>query len=152
MRASDIAISGVTIGSTDTVETALRVMAENSLPGVIMVDGSNRPRRVIPGTQVLRMAIPDSFQGDPALVRAVDEGFADEFWVEQDDRTVGECVPRGKEKPGKVPRDATLLEVAVVMADLHTPLVAVVDDADRLIGTVTLSSVLTHLTLPTPPG
>ena len=148
MKASDIAIAGATVGPSDTVGAALRVMAEHQLPGLIMVDAEDRPRRVIPGTQVLRMAIPDSLQDDTALVRAMDEHYADQFWIDEDDRPIIDCISKEKAKPGTVTRDATLLEVAVTMADLHSPLVAVVDAAGRHTGTVTLGNVLRYLTLP----
>ena len=148
MKASDIANPDITVRPGDTVATALRLMAHHRVPGLIMVDENDRPRRVIPGSQVLRMAIPDNLQHDPALVRAIDETAADQFWIDEDDRTISECVSQEKAKPGTVPADATLLEVAVTMAGLRTPLVAVVDTAGRLIGTITLSGVLQHLTEP----
>ena len=44
-----------------------------------------------------------------------------------------------------VDRGATTLEIAAVMARMHSPLVAVVDEDERVIGAVTVSRLLEHL-------
>jgi CBS domain-containing protein len=100
---------------------------------------------VLPGSQVLRLAVPESYQEDPALARVVDEDHADRFWTELGDLTVGECVPRTSSRPVTVRSDATLLEVAALMARQHSPLVAVVDDGGALVGAITLERLITSL-------
>src|SRR6187431_2950617 len=82
MQARDIAINVPTVTVDDPVTKAVRVMAVNRLPGLIVVDDRGRPWTVLPGTQVLRLAVPQSYQEDPALARVVDEGHADLFWME----------------------------------------------------------------------
>ena len=77
MRASDIAVRVPTVTLSDPVSRAVRVMTQEQLPGLIVVDDDGRPKLVIPGTQVLRMAVLDSYQDDPALVRTIDEAHAD---------------------------------------------------------------------------
>lgn len=145
MRARDIATHVPTITAGDPVAQAVRVMAVSRLPGLIVVDGRSRPWMVLPGTQVLRLAVPASYQEDPALVRAVDEDHADHFWQELADRTVGDCAPRRLVKPVTVAADATLFEVAALMARQHSPLVAVVDESGVLVGAVTLERLITSL-------
>lgn len=145
MLARDIAIRVPTVTVDDPVAQAVRVMAVSRLPGLVVVDERSRPWMVLPGTQVLRLAVPGSYQEDPALVRAIDEDHADRFWLELADRTVGDCVPRQPTKPVTVCADATLLEVATLMARQHSPLVAVVDDAGVLVGAITLERLITSL-------
>ncbi|MGH3759456.1 CBS domain-containing protein [Actinophytocola sp.] len=145
MQARDIAIHIPTVTVNDPVAQAVRVMAVSRLPGLVVVDDRSRPWTVLPGTQVLRLAVPGSYQEDPALVRAIDEDHADRFWLELADRTVGDCAPRQPTKPVTVRSDATLLEVAALMARQHTPLVAVVDDAGVLVGAITLERLITSL-------
>lgn len=145
MQARDIAIRVPTVTVDDLVAQAIRVMAVSRLPGLIVVDERSRPWLVLPGTQVLRLAVPGSYQEDPALVRAIDEDHADRFWLELADRTVRDCVPRQPTKPVTVRADATLLEVAALMAREHSPLVAVVDDAGVLVGAITLERLITSL-------
>ncbi|WP_236791897.1 CBS domain-containing protein [Amycolatopsis sp. GM8] len=145
MRARDIAMHVPTVTVDDPVAQAVRVMAVSRLPGLIVVDEWSRLWAVLPGTQVLRLAVSGSYQDDPALVRAVDEDHADRFWLELADRTVGDCAPRRPAKPATVRDDATLFEVAALMARQHSPLVAVVDDAGVLTGAITLDRLITSL-------
>jgi len=151
MQARDIAVQVPTVTLEDSVATAVRVMALGRLPGLIVVDGRRRPRLVLPGTQVLRMAVPHAYQDDPALARAVDEAHADLFWEELNGLTVGDCVARGAGRLTSVRPDATLLEVAALMARLRSPLVAVVED-HSLLGAVTLDRLVGSLALAGPPG
>jgi CBS domain-containing protein len=145
MRASDIAVSVPTVTSEDLVSKAVRVMAASRLPGLIVVDDRQRPRLVLPGTQVLRLAVPGAYQEDPALARAVDEEHADRFWSELGELTVADCAPRQPTKPVTVRADASLLELAALMARQRSPLVAVVDDDGVLVGAVTLERLITSL-------
>jgi CBS domain-containing protein len=145
MQARDIAVRVPTVTVHDTVAKAVRVMAVGRLPGLIVVDEWSRPRLVLPGTQVLRLAVPESYQEDPALVRVVDEDHADRFWMELGELTVGDCVSRSAARPVTVRSDATLLEVAALMARQHSPLVAVVDDRGGLVGAITLERLITSL-------
>jgi predicted transcriptional regulator len=145
MQARDIAVPVPTVTVSDPVAKAVRVMAVSRLPGLIVVDEQSRPRFVLPGSQVLRLAVPDSYREDPALARVVDEDHADRFWTELGDLTVGECVPRTQNRPVSVRSDATLLEVAALMARQHSPLVAVVDERGALVGAITLERLITSL-------
>jgi len=145
MRASDIAVSVPTVTAGDPVSRAIRVMAVSRLPGLIIVDDRQRPRYVLPGTQVLRLAVPGPYQEDPALARAIDEDHADRFWLQAGSLSVGQCVPRQPARPATVRADATLLEIAALMAREHSPVIAVVDDDGALIGAITLERLTTSL-------
>ncbi|UPK76460.1 CBS domain-containing protein [Nocardioidaceae bacterium SCSIO 66511] len=148
MRASDIAVQVPTVTLGDPVSHAVRVMTKNHLPGLIVIDENRKPRLVIPGTQVLRMAVLHSYQDDPALVRTIDEAHADLFWQEPGNRTVGDCLPPKPEKAVTALPDATMLELATSMLRKRSPLVAVVDKAGVLIGAITLNRLLDILTVP----
>ncbi|GAA2108431.1 CBS domain-containing protein [Actinomadura alba] len=150
MQARDIAVNVPTVTVTDPVTKAVRVMVVGRLPGLIVVDGGMRPRMVLSGTQVLRLAVPGSYQEDPALARTIDETYADRFWQELGDLTVGDCLPHRPAKPVTVPLEATLLEVAALMTRLGSPLVAVVDGSGVLAGAITLERLLTSLAIAAP--
>lgn len=147
MQARDIAVTLPTVTVRDPVVKAIKVMALGRLPGLILVNDQGRPVTVLAGTQLLRMAIPSAYQEDPQLPRTVDEAHADQFWQELGDLTVADCMPRQPDRPVTVPSDATLLEVAVLMARSHRPLVAVVDQDGSLLGVITLERLLTNLAL-----
>lgn len=145
VQARDIAVTVPTVTVDDPVSKALRVMAVSRLPGLIVVDELARPKLVLPGTQVLRLAVPGPIQEEPALARAIDEAHADTFWQELGDVTIGACLHGKQAKPTTVAADATLLEIAALMARLRSPLVAVIDSDGSMVGAITLDRLLTTL-------
>ena len=136
---------------TDAMEAA-QVMGEKRLPGLIVCGDDGRPYTVLPGSQVLRFLIPAYAQDNPALARALDEQAADELCRKLVRSTVRDLLPRPQDvdELPVVDADATALEVAAVMARMHSPLVAVVD-GDRVIGAITVSQLLDYL-LPSRPA
>lgn len=147
MKARDIATHVPTVTVHDPVSKALQIMAVRRLPGMIVVDSDSRPHTVLPGTQVLKLAVPEAYRHDPALSRAMDESYADTFWGELDGLTVGDALPSRPAKPVRVFAEATLLEVGALMARQHSPLVAVVEGDGSLTGAITLERLLTSLTV-----
>ncbi|MGH3678679.1 MAG: CBS domain-containing protein [Mycobacterium sp.] len=150
MQAHEIAVTPPTVRMDDPVSKAVQLMVVNRLPGLVVVDESDRPVAVLPGTQVLRLAIPETYRDDPALVRTVDEIHADLFWHGPGKLTVGDCLPTPVAKPATVAPEATLLEIATVMANKRSPLIAVVDRGGRLTGAVTLERLMTSLAVAGP--
>jgi CBS domain-containing protein len=102
------------------------------------------PSTILPGTQVLRMAVPAYCQDDPALARVVDEKHADLFLKALDDKSVRQLLPEQPKELPVVDGDATALEVAAVMARMRSPVVAVLAGT-RLIGAITLDSLLDRM-------
>ena len=147
MRAGELAIAVPTVRVGDPATRAVRVMTDERLPGLVVVDDHDRPQFVLPGSQVLRMLV-SHYSGDAALARTIDEQHADQFWQDLGMRTVNECVSADRSKLAEVPADATLLEVAILISRRRSPLVAVVDDDRRLVGCITLNALLTALALP----
>ncbi|GGS62554.1 CBS domain-containing protein [Nonomuraea spiralis] len=143
MRARDLMTDFPTVTLDTSALDAARLLAERDLPGLIVIDGDGRPHSILPGTQVLRLAVPAYCQDDPALARVVDEAHADLFLRRLGTRTVRESLPaQPRELPVADPK-ATVLELAALMARTHSPLVAIVE-AGRVAGAVTLQSLLDH--------
>lgn len=142
MRARDLAAAFPTVGLTTPAIEAARLLAGQDLPGLIVLGDDGRPLTVLPGTQVLRMAVPTYVQDDPALAGVVDEAAADLFLRQLGDCTVAECLPDTTRELPVVEPGATLLEIAALMARARSPLVAVVDAAGGLVGAVTLDALL----------
>ncbi|MFI6743194.1 CBS domain-containing protein [Nonomuraea sp. NPDC050451] len=141
MRARDLLADFPTVRLDSPAIDAARLLAEQDLPGLIVVGDDGAPFTILPGTQVLRLAVPGYCQDDPALARVVDEAHADAFLRALDGRTVREVLPRQPRELPVTDPEATVLEVAALMARTHSPLVAVVDDR-RLVGAVTLQALL----------
>lgn len=129
---------------TPAIEAA-RLLAGQDLPGLVVVDARDKPVTVLPGTQVLRLAVPQYIQDDPALARVIDEAHADQFLADLANRTVRECLPEQPRELPVVKGDATVLEVAALMARSRSPLVAVVAQNGTLDGVVTLDALLDRM-------
>lgn len=141
MRARDLAEEYPVVELSTDALTAARTMGQKRHPGLIVVDDDGRPHTVLPGSQVLRFMIPTYVQDDPALARVYDERRAQERLTQLSARTVRDLLPKRQERNDLpiVDHDATTLEVAAVMVQMHSPIVAVLDEADRLLGAVTVS-------------
>jgi predicted transcriptional regulator len=145
VNARDLAVPFPSIGMEDDALDAVRLMAEQRLPGIIVCEPSGKPTRILPGSQVLRFVIPRYVQDDAALARVIGERAAERLFAELSGRKVRELLPEPPDVELAVasPED-TVLELAALMARTHSPLVAVVED-DLLVGCVTLPRLLDAL-------
>lgn len=141
MRAKDLATDYPTVDLTTPAIEAARLLAATDLPGLIVLDHKGMPSAVLPSTQVLRLAVPVYYQDDPPLAAMIDEAAADIFIRELGDRTVQESLPPQRPDPPIVAPDATVLEVAALMARSRSPLVVVVGDG-VVYGAITLHRLL----------
>jgi CBS domain-containing protein len=129
------------------------MLVEQGLPGLVVTDAEGRPLVILPGSQVLRFALPDYVEDDPSLAGVIPESEADRFCDALRGRTVAELMP-GKEYLPKrdrdrpiVPAGATALQVASVMSRQKSPVVAVVDGGD-ILGVITVHRLLGALLPP----
>jgi CBS domain-containing protein len=148
MRARDLVLRYPMVRRTTLVADAARQLAEQNLPGLIVVDDEGRPLTVLSGTQVLQMAVPRYCQNDPTLARVVDEAAADVFAHELGAATVAQALPPHTRELPVVRGDATALEIAALMARSRTPLVAVVDEGGVMLGAITLDGLLERVLAP----
>jgi CBS domain-containing protein len=148
MRAGELAAPFPTVGLDDPAVEAAQLLAGQNLPGLIVVDEVGRPWTVLPGTQVLRMAVPAYCQDDPALARVIDEAEADLLLSGLAGRTVRQCLSEPPHELPIVEPEATVLEIAALMARTRSPLVAVVDDNGSMVGAVTLDALLDRMLAP----
>ena len=142
LRAADLVSPYPTVRSETPVLDAARLLAGQNLPGLIVVDDRGEPFTILPGTEVLRLAVPGYCQDDPTLARVVDEAAADVFLRGLGERTVAESLPKKRRELPVVEPHATVLEMAALMARTHTPLVAVVEPDGALQGAITLDALL----------
>jgi CBS domain-containing protein len=146
--ARDLAVPCPSIGMDDDAMDAVRLMAEQRLPGIVVCESDGRPTRILPGTQVLRFVIPRYVQDDAALARVISERGSERLLGELSGRKVRDMLPRRPDVDLAVANpDDTVLELAALMARTHSPLVAVVQDG-LLTGCITLPRVLDVLLMP----
>ncbi len=124
---------------SDALEAA-QLLAEHRLPGLVVMD-QDRPRSILPASQVVRFLVPRYVQDDPSLARVLDESMADQIAKSLGGKSVGDLVSDGTPELAVVNADDTIIEVAAIMARLRCPLAAVMRD-DHLIGVITASRLL----------
>jgi CBS domain-containing protein len=146
VRARDLAEEFPTVGLDADAFEAARTMAEAKRPGLVVLDDEGAPLTVLPGSQVLRFAIPRYVQEDPNLARVYDERASDELFSRLAGKPVRALLPElhdADELPVVDP-DATSIEVAAVLAQMRSPL-AVVMEGEAVLGVITVSRLLRAL-------
>jgi CBS-domain-containing membrane protein len=136
--------------STPATDAAL-LLADRKLPGLIVVDDHDHPVAILPGSQLLRRIIPAYVREDPALARVMDEESSDHLCDAIAERTVQDILPREKSVLPLVLADDTGIEIAAIMANARSPIVAVVEDESEtatLIGAVSVAHLLEMLLPP----
>lgn len=146
MRADELAEDYPVVRLDSDAVRAAKTIATKKIPGLIVVDDGGAPYTVLPGSQVLRFVIPQYIQDDVALARVFDEKSTDELLRELRRVSVRDLLPRRQdvEDLPVVDCDASMIEVAAVMARFHSPLCVVLDD-DRIVGAIRISRLMEQL-------
>lgn len=144
MLARDLAEDFPTVDLDTDGVTAVRTLADNNLPGLVVLDEQGRPHSVLPGSQVLRFLLPDYLLRDPSLTHVYSEQAADRLCSDLSRYRVRDVLPKQPHELPVVNGDDTTVEIAAAMARLHSPVVAVVDEG-RMIGAVTTDTLLDRL-------
>ena len=141
MHAEDICeeFPVVTIDS-DALDAA-QMMAEHRLPGIVVTDSSGKPYAVLPASQVVRFIVPTYVQDDPSLAGVINESWADKAAEKLGGKKVRDVLPEHLADIPSAKADDTIIEVAALMSQLKSPLVAVLKDG-RLHGVITASRLL----------
>ncbi|MGP8298291.1 CBS domain-containing protein [Streptomyces inhibens] len=152
MRARDLAVDYETVSLDSEALDAARLMVQHRLPGLLVVDEQGAPAAILPASQMIKCLVPGYVVEDPTLAAVVDERHADRLCQSLAGRTVRDCLPKTAPTPPVAAPDDTALEVAALMAQVRSPLVAVVDKNNdetraRLLGVITASHLLERLLL-----
>ncbi|MFI6010091.1 CBS domain-containing protein [Streptomyces sp. NPDC051243] len=148
MRARDLAVEYESVSVDSAALDAARLMAEHKLPGLLVLDELGEPKAILPASQMIKVLVPAYVVEDPTLAAVVDEQHADRLCQALAGRSVGECLPSTVAAPPIADPDDTALEVAALMAQVRSPLVAVAkrDKAGtHLLGVITASHLLHEL-------
>ena len=141
MHAEDMTEEFPVVNIDSSALDAARMLAENRLPGIVVTDSSGAPYAVLPASQVVRFIVPTYVQDDPSLAGVINESWADHAAEKLADKAVREMLPQHLTDIPAANADDTIIEVAALMARLHSPLIAVMKDGE-LHGVVTASRLL----------
>ncbi|OBB05668.1 hypothetical protein A5662_10645 [Mycobacteriaceae bacterium 1482268.1] len=120
---------------------AARMLAEHRLPGIVVTTAAGEPYAVLPASQVVRFIVPTYVQDDPSLAGVINESWADRAAEKLRNKTVRDVLPEHLLDIPSANADDTIIEVAALMAQLRSPLIAVLKDG-RLHGVITASRLL----------
>jgi len=142
MRARDLAEPfPVVTGDTDALE-ATRILTDQGLPGLVVLDEQGSPLVILDAAEVLRFAVPDYVEADPTLAAVISEDEADRLCQGLAGHTVAALMTA--QEPGRRPivdADATALEIASVMSEQRSGVVAVTS-GDQILGVITVHRLL----------
>lgn len=77
MRARDLAEPHVSVQKDADAIEGVRLIAEQRLPGLLVVDSAGRPCALLPACDVVRTLVPSYVQEDRGLANVIDEPHAD---------------------------------------------------------------------------
>jgi CBS domain-containing protein len=145
MRAEDLVEQVPTVRRETTGAEAARVVAEYRLSALVVADDDGVPIAVVPGSQIFGLVLPRWVRDDPKLAHAYDEDAADKLCRQLNEATLGGLLDdeelTATEPPSVLPDD-TLIEIASVMDEAHSPLILVREKDGTFRGVLTMSRVL----------
>jgi CBS domain-containing protein len=129
----------VTVDS-DALDAA-RMLAEHSLPGLVVADASGKLYAVLLASEMLRFVLPRYVQDDLALAGVLGDAIADYATQNLAGKTVGDVLPDHPRAITSVDARAGVFKVAAEMVQLRSPLIAVTKNG-KLHGVITASRLL----------
>ncbi len=141
MQAAEIDEQFPVVDIDSSALEAVRLLAEYSLPGIVVLTPDGQPHAVLPADQVVRFIVPGFVQLDPLLAGMLGESVADRATEKLSGKTVRELLPHHRLQLPAANADDTIIEVAAMMGRLRSPLVAVMKHG-KLHGVITASRLL----------
>ena len=146
MRARDLAAPYPSLPTEAAASEVARVLATEEVD-VVFIERQGQLQGVVSDIGLLARLLPSYIIEDPKLAQVLEEGAADLLWRRLEGQRADELLAKAGSEIPQVDGDATLIEVAAVMAGARAPLVAV-REGGRLIGGITSSALLTRLLQP----
>lgn len=123
MRASDLHSEFPIVGRDTSAVEAAQLIAQQRLAGLVVADKSGMPVAIVSSVDVLGLLVPRYVRDDLALAAVVDEQGAEDMWAHAGEHTIGDLLDDEGVRVFDllaVDADATLLELAALMADAHS--------------------------------
>ncbi len=141
MQAAEIDEEFPVVDIDSSALEAAWMLAEHSLPGIVVLTADGQLYAVLPASQVVRFIVPNYVQDDPVLAGVLAESIADRAAERLGGKTVRELLPQHQRTLPAANADDTIIEVAAMMGRLRSPLIAVMKQG-KLHGVITASRLL----------
>lgn len=147
MRARDLAEPCPAVSADDDALMAARLFVERRLPALLVLDADQRPYAIVPGSQLLRVVVPDYALEDSAQALALHDSELEWLAEKLEGLTVAQWLPGHRTLPTIAGPDTGVARIAALMIRTHTPLVAVVESdghTTRTVGAITAARLMEH--------
>ena len=118
MRARDLAEPYPAVSADDDAVTAARLFVERRLPALLVLDADQRPYAIVPGSQLLRVVLPDYALEDSAQALALHDTELERLAEKLEGLTVAQWLPH-RTLPTVVGPDTGIAQVAALMIRTH---------------------------------
>jgi CBS domain-containing protein len=142
MHAAGVVETLPTAHLDDDVLPAIRMVLRHALPGIVIADASGAVVCYLSSTDLLRLALPGYLRDEPGLARVLDEEHADRIAAALVGARVGEVVGDCGDRIPVAGPQASVVELAELMARRRCPLVLVEREDGEMLGMVTANRLL----------
>ena len=144
MKARNLVSERRTVRTDDPASEAARLLAQQDVRAILVVDPSGAFAGVISDSDLLRRLLPPYLEDNEALARVLEESASEALSRRLEGRTVADLMPPDRDEVPVVLADDTLVEVAAVMVRARASLVGVLDGG-HLIGGISIDALLARL-------
>jgi CBS domain-containing protein len=142
MHAADVAEALPTVQLENDFVLAIRTVVRHALPGVVVADARGGVVAYLSSTDLLRLALPSYLRDEPCLARVFDEEQADRIAAALIGARVGDVIGDAGDRISVARPQATVVELAELMARRSCPLVLVERENGGMLGVVTANRLL----------
>lgn len=142
MHAAGVVEALPTAQLSDDLLAAIRAVVRHGLPGLVAADAEGGLVGYLSSTDLLRLVLPRYLQEDSCLARVFDEENADRIGAALVGARVGDVIGTGETAMLVARPQATVVEIAELMARQGCPLVLVEREGGGILGVVTANRLL----------
>jgi CBS-domain-containing membrane protein len=142
MHAADVIEALPTARPSDDVLSAVRMVTRHHLPGLVVANKDGQIIGCMSSTDLLQLTLPRYVREEPALARVYDEEHADHIAAVLVGVRVGDVVGEASSRIPMARPQATVVELAELMAERSSPLVVVAREQGGTLGVVTANRLL----------
>lgn len=144
MHAADVVETLPTAGLDDAVLSALRMVLRHGLPALVVADDQGNVVAGLSSVELLRAALPRYMRDEPCLARVYGGDHEDRLVAQLAGTSVRELVSELADRVPVARQEATVMELAEMMARRCCPVVLVerADSDGGVLGVVTANGLL----------